>query len=172
MVSRSDMVIDIREAAALAAAFRTAPALVEEELSAATLESLFLLEREVKENTPVGIGGGGGLKGSFSARGPNAIGEETLGEIGSNLNYAVPVELGSKPHFPPVEPLADWARAKLGVPESEARSVGFLIARKISRKGTPAAEMVQRAMRDNEGQVQEIFGRAVGRIAIRIGGRA
>ncbi|MFP3943811.1 MAG: hypothetical protein ACLFWF_07960 [Alphaproteobacteria bacterium] len=172
MVARSDMAIDIREAAALAAAFQRAPEVVEAEIHAATLESLLLLEREVKENTPVGIGGGGGLKGSFSARGPNTLGEETLGEVGSNLNYAVPVELGSKPHFPPIEPLSDWARAKLGVPAEEARSVGFLVARKISRKGTEPVEMVQRAMRDNERQVQEIFSRAVARIASRIGGQA
>jgi len=53
-------------------------------------------------------------------------------EIYTNVNYAQPVEFGSKPHFPPIAPLSDWSRKKLGL------DLGYVIARKISQEGTPA----------------------------------
>ena len=45
---------------------------------------------------------------------------------------------GRKPGtFPPIEPILDWVRGKLGISdEKEARSVAFVIARKISQSGT------------------------------------
>lgn len=153
--------IDIREAAALAEAWRAAPRLVLGELRKSTLEAELLLEREVKELTPVGVGAGGGLKGSIAAREPRVLAEAVIGEVGTPLIYAVPVELGSRPHFPPVQPLADWAQAKLGVPAAEARGVGFAIARKIARVGTEGAFMFKRAFDANRRQVERIY--ALGR---------
>ena len=44
-----DVIIDIREAAALADAFDKSPKIVTEELTAATWQASLLLEREVKE---------------------------------------------------------------------------------------------------------------------------
>lgn len=160
--------IDIHGAAELAHAFDLAPEIVMEEQERATWEAGLLLERETRERTPVGIAGGGGLKGSIAAREPRRLGEAVIGEVGTALNYAVPVELGSRPHFPPVQPLADWAVAKLGVDPGEARSVGFLIARKISRKGTEGAHMFERAFEANRAQVARIYEAARARIAQRI----
>ena len=164
--------IDIREAAALAKAFDQAPEIVSKELTAATWESELLLEREIKELTPVGIGAGGGLKGSISAREPRILADNVIGEVGTAMAHAVPVELGTKPHFPPIQPLADWAEHKLGLSHNEARSVGYLIARKIAVKGTQGAHMFERAFKANERQVQEIYSDARKRIAERIGGTA
>lgn len=161
--------LDIRAAAALARAFEQAPEIVTEELVAAATESSLLLEREVKELTPTGIGAGGGLRGSVSAREPRVLADNVIGEVGTPMNYAVPVEIGTKPHFPPIQPLADWAEHKLGVPREEARSVGFLIARKISQKGTEGVHMFERAFATNEPQVQQFFEAAQTRIAERIG---
>lgn len=162
--------IDIQGAAELARAFELAPEIAAQELERAAWESELLLEREVKELTPVGIGGGGGLKGSIAAREPKRLADGVIGVVGTPLNYAVPVELGTKPHFPPVQPLADWARQKLGVDPGEARSVGFLIARKISKKGTKGAHMFADAFKANRGQVARIFEGARERIAARIAG--
>lgn len=164
--------IDIREAAALAKDFERAPEIVTEELTAATWESELLLEREIKELTPVGIGGGGGLKGSVSAREPRILADNVIGEVGSPLAHAVPVELGTKPHFPPIQPLADWAEQKLGISHNEAGHVGYLIARKIAAKGTQGAFMFERAFKANEPQVQQIYSDARKRITSRIGGTA
>ena len=73
------------------------------------------------------------------------------------MAYAVPVELGTGPHMPPIRPLADWAEHKLGVAPEKARSVGYRIARKIAAKGTDGAHMFERAFTSNEAQVRTIF---------------
>ena len=167
-----DIHIDIREAAELARAFEQAPDITAEELTRATWESELLLEREIKENTPVGIGGGGGLKGSISAREPQVLADNVIGLVGTPMAYAVPVELGTGPHMPPIRPLADWAEHKLGVAPEKARSVGYRIARKIAAKGTDGAHMFERAFTSNEAQVRTIFARARARIADRMAGSA
>ena len=55
------------------------------------------------------------------------------------------VVFGSKPHFPPVEPIKAWIEGKgiKGRPGPDGKlpstsSLAFLIARKVSRTGTPA----------------------------------
>ncbi len=160
--------VDAKQNAALIKAFKQSPEIVADELTRATWEASLLMEREVKENTPVGIGGGGGLKGSIAAQEPEASKNGILGITGTPMAHAVPVELGTKPHMPPIQPLADWAQHKLGVSEKEARSVGFLIARKISKKGTEGAHMFERAFNDNESQVEQIYDRARKRIVKRM----
>jgi hypothetical protein len=156
--------IDARAVVDLAAAWSAMPARTAQELAAAVWESALLLEREAKENTPVGAGGGGGLKGSIAAREPRRLADTVLGEVGTPLAYALPVELGTRPHFPPVQPLADWAVAKLGVPRDEAQAVGFRIARKIAKRGTEGAFMFTRALAQTTPQIEAICGRALLRL--------
>lgn len=160
--------IDLGASAALAQAWLAAPEMVLDELETAATEATLLLEREVKEITPVGVGGGGGLKGSISAREPEVLSNVVIGVVGTSIAHAVPVELGTKPHFPPVQPLADWVVAKLGVPRREATRVGFAIARKISKVGTKGAFMFTRAFEANRGAVEAIYRRAQIRIAERL----
>jgi len=167
---RPDIRIDVKPIAAAVEGLEGARAIVEEELTAAAWKSELLLEREAKELAPVGIGGGGGFKGSISAREPQVMAAAVLGVVGSPLSYAVPLELGTKPHMPPIEPLADWAQMKLGIPPDQARGVGFAIARKIARKGTEGAHAFERAFEASEPQVQRFFGQAGERIAERLGG--
>lgn len=87
--------------------------------------SLVTIEGEAKRRAPVD-------------RGPlrTSLTHETSvngrsGRAGTNLEYAPAVELGSKPHMPPIEPLKDWAR-RHGMPEE----AGVVIAFKIAREGT------------------------------------
>ena len=83
----------------------------------------------------------------------------------------MPVELGTKPHFPPIEPLIDWVKARLGIStEKEARGVAFLIARKIAVRGTAAQHPFGLTFQAVEAQVFDIFDRATGRIAERLAG--
>lgn len=51
-------------------------------------------------------------------------------DVFSDANYAMAVEKGSRPHFPPVTALEGWAR-RHGMEDME-----FLIARAIAKKGT------------------------------------
>lgn len=148
---------------------KQAPRIAHEELSAGLDEALLLLERETKEATPTGAHGL--LRGSVThALMGEAIadGRGVAGKVYSPLNYALPVELGTKPHFPPIEPLRDWVEKKLGVPEHESRSVAFLVARKIASKGTKGAKMFTSALAKNAGQVNAILARRVARIARRL----
>ena len=152
----------------MARAWAQAPEVVIEEMTAATLESELLLEREVKEETPIGVGGGAGLKGSISAREPQVLADTVIGEIGTPLLYAIPVEFGSKPHRPPVQPLADWAQAKLGVAPEKAESVGYAIANKIAKVGTKGAFMFTKAFEANRAQIELIYAAARARIVDRL----
>lgn len=76
----------------------------------------------------------GTLQRSIEFRAPVKRGRYIIGVWGSfNVNYALWVEIGTGPHMPPISPLMDWARHKLGDP-----GIGVAVAIKISRKGTEA----------------------------------
>jgi hypothetical protein len=60
--------------------------------------------------------------------------------IGTNLAYARWVEFGTRPHWPPPGALDEWARAH-GIPS------GYLVARKISRSGTPPQPFLRPMLR-------------------------
>lgn len=120
-------------------AFARAPEILREELvQAATIGSL-LLEREVRERTPTS--GAGTLRDSIGALPVTIAGPRVSSGVGTALAYAAPVETGSRPHMPPVEPIAEWVRRKLGKKPKEARGIAFAIARKIARDGTQGAHM-------------------------------
>jgi hypothetical protein len=157
--------IDASEVVNLAEAWERAPEMAMEETARFVLEGELLLERETKENTPKATGL---LSQSIFAREPAVLADQVIGVVGTAMAYAVPVELGTKPHFPPIQPLADWARLKLGIAPEDAERVGFLIARKISIRGTEAAEMFGRAFRDNQAQVEAISLAGLQRIADRL----
>lgn len=58
-------------------------------------------------------------------------------KVFSPLNYAAPLELGSRPHWAPIEPLQDWVAGKLGITEpTENFNVARSIQRKIAARGT------------------------------------
>ena len=146
----------------LAALWKRAPDIARREMTAAMLEADLLLQNAVQEKTPEGWAKN--LRQSILAQQPEVSGDVVLGVVGTPVPYAIPVELGTKPHFPPVTALIDWVVMKLGVPEKEAKSVAFLVARKISRSGTKAAHMFRDGFADNTDRVQAIFERARDRI--------
>jgi hypothetical protein len=162
--------LDIVNEANLARAFGQAPEIVLDELSRATWEAELLLQREIQEATPVGATGL--LRASISAREPKRLADQVIGEVGTAIAHAVPVELGTRPHFPPIRPLADWVVAKLGVARDQAERVGFLIARKIAQRGTKGAGMFAKALAANRAQVARIFDAAAARIASRLADEA
>jgi len=162
--------IDASEAAILARAWDAAPAIVETELRAAMTEATAYLQRETQERTPVAFGT---LRASIAAREPQVLADQVLGVVGTPLAYAEAVELGTRPHFPPIQPLQDWVQAKLGIAdEDESRQVAFAVARKIARSGTKGAFMFTEAFKAGEPQVQRIFARCRERIVARLGWEA
>ena len=95
-------------------------------------------ERVTKEGTPVDTG---------LAR--NSVTHEVEGsdiprfaKWGSKVQYMKALEFGSKPHWPPFSALQPWA-VRHGFPAGKAGA--FLVARAISRRGTPAHHMFSEA---------------------------
>jgi hypothetical protein len=118
------------------------------ELFAATWESSLKIERDVRELTSKGATGLAAK--SIAAQGPQMLPEGVVGLVSSSLNYIVPLELGTKPHFPPLQPLVDWVNEVLGIDGAEGKSVAFRIARKISKVGTKGQHMFKRGFEMNE----------------------
>ncbi|KLN57623.1 hypothetical protein VPARA_11360 [Variovorax paradoxus] len=130
-------------------------------------QATLLVEREVKEGIPRGATGLTAASVSSDAFSTPA---GVLGVVGSSQASASFVELGTKPHMPPVAALVPWVRAVLGVEAKRAPSVAFLIARKIARKGTTAQRPFALALARTEGQVLRLFEGAAGRIAAHLAG--
>ena len=135
--------------------------------------ALFLADAELTKRTPVFTGR---LRASWSTR--VDITTRPVQITGTNINvapYALYVDQGSEPHWPPWGPgssLALWVRRTLG-PEVSA----FVIARKIAGLspsgkpgGTPARRIVERTQRAIHGPVLTLFRRAQVELARRLEG--
>ncbi len=119
-------------------------------------EALGLLHRKVTTKTPVNTGQ---LRSSIGFSSSRLAGNDIEGRIGTNLGYAIPVERGSRPHWPPLEPIEFWVRRKLRPPRKQIRSVAFLVARKISRRGTKAHRMFEQGLEETRPRISRIFQR-------------
>jgi len=149
---------EIKNANAILRRLKESPAAAQKELRRAMLEAELLYEAEVKENTPVGVTNI--LRGSISAQDPVLSGDNIIGVVGTSVTHAVPVELGTRPHFPPLEPLEDWVRLKLNVDADRAPAVALQIARKIAARGTEGVHMFENALETIGDTVERIFARA------------
>ncbi len=157
--------IDIQGLAELKAAWAQAPEIARSELATAMAEADALLEREVKEATPTAQGL---LRGSIFGV-EDVSDTQVIGVVGTPMKYAIPVELGAKPHFPPIEPLIDWVRVKLGITgDKEAKGAAYAIARTIASRGTLAVGMFHRTFARERPQLDAIFTRARERIFLRL----
>lgn len=168
-------------------AMARAPQIAQEELERFFAWALPLLEGEVADRTPTAEGM---LRRSIIGR-TEATPGGMLGVVGTPLDYAPAVELGTKPH--PVSAagilaIAEWAKRKLplgqavslktgrplknkGIDEA-ALSAAHAIAWKIRRKGTQGAFMFRDAFLANQARVAAEFERAAERMVQRIGGAA
>lgn len=138
-----------------------APLIVGREIVSATEWAVNALVGAIAPLTPVGVAGT--LRSAVQSDVTDGSGE-VRGRVFNPLGYALPVEEGARPHFPPIGPLELWARRKLGVPDGEARSVAFRIARAISRRGTPAVRMFARGSAQVTPAINNRFAEATARI--------
>ncbi|SMH62843.1 HK97 gp10 family phage protein [Azospirillum agricola] len=151
------LAFDARAAAALA----RAPDIFLTELARGILEGQMLAEREVKERTPTS--GAGTLRDSIGALPVQLSGDRVTGLVGTALAYAEPVELGSKPHMPPIEPLFDWVKRKLGLrnaDDGKALGIARAIQWKIFHVGTKGAFMFRDTFSAIQPQLDAIMGAA------------
>jgi len=118
-------------------------------------EALALLEREVKLKTPEGAGPIH-LRDSIHPS-VSISGRSVKGLLGTPLAHGEPVELGTKPHFPPIGPIQHWVERKLGISGEKSKSVAFAIAITIARRGTKGAHMFEKGFDENEDRVMRIL---------------
>ncbi|MFN3302794.1 MAG: HK97 gp10 family phage protein [Roseateles sp.] len=162
--------LDVSTGAALSAAFVRAPQVLLDELEKGMGSAVAYLLRETQEGTPTAMGT---LRRSFIGRvDVMQMLDAVFGTVSSPLPYAVPVELGTKPHHPPLEPLITWAEVKLGLQDDEAEAAALAIQRKIGRVGTPGYGMAHFALADGHETIRGEIGDAVKRALQRIGGQA
>lgn len=103
---------------------------LEKEAKQGLMAAALKVQSQAKQNlTDDGTVHMGRLRSSIRVR---KAGDGTYVDVYTNVQYAAAVEFGSRPHFPPIAPLSDWSKKKLGT------DLGYVIARKISREGTPA----------------------------------
>lgn len=137
-------------------AFIQAPALVAREMLAWMETASGHLIDEITAITPKDTGL---LQKSFTA---NIESAGTLGVsavIGTPLNYALPVEFGSKPH---------------DILPKNGNALHFMIrgvpvfAKKVHHPGTKGYFMVTRAFEENKTQIQDSFNRMVERVIVAV----
>lgn len=145
-----------------------APQIAAEELIRATERGLAYMQRPVVQGTPVNLGK---LRQAWvtDIYGTDAGVE---GKLFNPLIYALPVETGTQPHFPPVAAIEAWVRRKLDVDEKQVRGVAFVIARAIGRRGTRAVNMAKNGFEGSKDYVRVQYGAALARIRERVEGRA
>jgi hypothetical protein len=143
------------------------PKIVDEELVPAVEFGVNLMQQTIVPLTPVGVTGmlRSGIQTSVLG-----VGVDLVGKVFNPIAYGLPVETGSRPHFPPVAPLELWVRRKLDVAAGKAHQVAFLIARKISRHGTKGVFMFKRGFDAAKPRVEQRFQTALVRIRNRLAG--
>ena len=100
-----------------------------------------------KQEAPVGVDGV--LRASGHVEVPKREGSRLtvrLGYGGAAKSYANVIHEGRKPGSrpPPSQALVPWVKKKLFVPEAEAASVAFVVARSIGKKGTKPTKFLER----------------------------
>jgi len=134
-------------------------------------------ENDIRSHAPGGIN----LRNSISSDTINRSTEAVLSyliKVFGNVNYSVFVHEGTRPHFPPIEPIMRWVKnkgigqqfyikskraiatkrkavkTKSGESEkrysSEVRSVAYAIAKSISKKGTRGKKFFELALAQAE----------------------
>lgn len=133
------------------------------------------LEGEVKQRTPVGVGGAAGLRGSiFGETKRRPATKEVYGSISSPLEYAEVLEFGRKPNnkMPPKDPIMLWLRRKLKMDWDEAEDVQFGVRINIARHGfltwPKGARMFEKAFNDNKSWIMKMLDGIPKRIARKV----
>jgi len=111
------------------------------EMLQAMRNAVLIVLRDVKINSPVDTGR---LRSSITPE-VFADGDDVVGVVGSNVEYAKWQEFGTRPHWPPPGALQPWAR-RHGMDEHTIRWI-------IGTRGTKAKKFFTRAIEDNRNRV-------------------
>ena len=83
----------------------------------------------------------------FAARSGNVERRFLEKKIVYSAPYVAAIEFGREPgSMPPVDPIYEWARRRLGMSESEAKKVAWAIAKKIEKEGIEPTPILRNAI--------------------------
>jgi hypothetical protein len=158
--------------------------LVKQEFMVTMPGALDIIHGAVITETPFAFGH---LRSSILPEPPYERGSNIIGEVKCASPYGMAVEVGSKPHWAPIEPLTLWVKRKLmgagsalskesgriarraGVAKSVttegiAEGIARMIQYKIARRGTKGWHMFARGFAKTKDKVGRLFGEANARI--------
>jgi hypothetical protein len=162
-MSYASISIDTRQ---INAFWQKSPELVEQELALTLSESSAFIQAHLVSNMPRGATSH--LAQSITTITPVKHVEGMAAYIGTSLPYAPAVELGTRPHMPPITPLIDWVQAVLGLDGDEAKSVAMRIAWKIKAKGTEGKFMFKKTFEASQTPVESMFKQMLSRIKTKV----
>ena len=155
--------LDLSEVEDLARAFDELPKKLARGINRAMHKAVTVVQGRVVVHTPVFLGN---LRGSIFTQ-VKGTPINVIGTVATNLVYGAPVEFGRRPgRMPPVDALEMWVRRQLGVSGDEARSVAFVVARAIGRRGTKARKMFDKGSRESVQPVLKIFTNMVNEVIV------
>lgn len=144
------LVINAADLMRLDEAYARAPAEVDRAVARRLAGVLLDLGSDVQELTPTAFGT---LRASIGTDVDVRPGLGVTGVVGTSLAHAIPVEVGTRPHMPPVAPIRLWAEKKLGLSGKEATRAAWAIANKIKQRGTLGVGMFHRAFARRRGDL-------------------
>lgn len=115
-------------------------------MESAMRKATMIVAADAKRNAPVDTGR---LRASITPEVRNTWGSTVEGIVGSNVKYAPFMELGTRPHFPPIAALETWARRH--------GTTAFLVCRAIARRGLKPRYYLKKALESNVKRVVECF---------------
>lgn len=164
--------LSVAALADLRRALEETPETVQRELAAAMTEATMLLEREAKEEWPVGVFNSREQITSDVMLEPAGV----LGVVGTPSPYAPVIEAGRRPgkgvSQEGQKAIAMWAVARLGVEPARADDVAFLISQKIRRHGIAAKRPMQKVLERLAPDLLRMFDEAIGRVLQGLAGGA
>lgn len=119
-------------------------------------DATLIVSADAKINAPVSEGR---LRASITPEVRQAFGGETQGVVGSNVLYSAFVELGTRPHWPPLAALVTWAQ-RHGM-------TAYQVAKSIATKGTAAVKYLQNALDSNRKRIEDILETTISKIVVK-----
>jgi HK97 gp10 family phage protein len=146
--------------------FGNADKIIQHEFSLAMDQSVKTISGSAKKLAPVGVSGE--LRASISDEVKNVGAHDVQGMVGSPLPYAIYVEMGTKPHYPPLAPLILWVERVIQPGDDKVIGIARAIQRKIGRVGTKPREFFKAAFEGSQDKIYGYFDRALTRIVERL----
>jgi len=139
------------------------------ELQATAAEVTAAIQAHVQVATPVNLGS---LRNSIASEvvTVSSTPVHVVGSVFTNMIYAVPVELGSRPHMPPQAPIYFWVQRKIHPPQADVARITNAVRWKIFRHGTKGRHMFSRGVLKAMPFVNRRISQAIERITALLGG--